>query len=213
MIYSHSERDLWFKFREECFKQNGRHCERCAKGPQEASLQIHHPHYHSKLKPWEYEPRFCEVLCKGCHAREHGKIKPREGWSLIHSDWDEGSSSGEVLCAECNKSIEWHNDLWHPQWGVITVGYGCAEKLGVPEVHRSKRLNTFLFSPRWQQQSDGSSYRHGKKWVFIKKQTSSYILEINGKLGKLTYETIELAKKGAFDYFEERARRDSAGKN
>lgn len=209
MILSRDDRVEWYKYREECFKNNGRACEKCGKGPTDRSLHIHHPHYHSNHKPWQYDPRFCVVLCAYCHAEEHGKVKPKSGWSLIHSDWDEGSSSGETLCAECNKSIEWHNDMWHPQWGIITVGYGCAEKLGVPNVYRFKRLNTFLYSPRWRIDSpDEITYRHGEKNVSIlQTESGKFFLKINGKIGRLDYDTIDLAKRGAYDYYEEKERR------
>jgi len=69
-------RKEWFRFRETCIKSAERKCERCGISQAEASLQVHHPHYQNGLMPWEYDAKFCEVLCKGCHAREHGKIKP-----------------------------------------------------------------------------------------------------------------------------------------
>jgi len=202
-------RKEWFQFRERCLVVACRKCERCGRSQKEASLQVHHPHYGEDLMPWEYDPRFCEVLCKGCHAREHGKIKPLDGWTLIHSDWDDGEPTGWTKCEHCDASMEWHNDLWHPEWGVITVGYECADKLGTPEVHAIKRkrerMNTFLHSPRWKKTPKGWKYKHGERVVFAMQKPNGWILNIGGTWGGITYRTIDAAKERAFLFIEANA--------
>ena len=195
------KRREWFRFRQKCMALAGWACQRCGKTQNKAPLQIHHPHYTAGLNPWEYDPRFCVVLCKGCHAREHGKIKPLEGWVLVHSDWDHGEPTGPTHCEHCETPMEWHNDLWHPDWGVITVGYDCAEKLGNPEVHEIKRMreriNTFVFSPRWKATAKGTRYKHGDTRVFVMETPSGFVLNINGEWGKRKYMTEESAKEQA----------------
>lgn len=200
------QRKEWLQFREACFDASGRQCERCGKDQKGASLQVHHPHYGKGLMPWEYDPSFCEILCKVCHAREHDKIKPLDGWTLIRSDWHSGEPSGMTRCEHCDAPMEWHNDVWHPEWGVITVGYECADKLGAPEVHAIKRnrerLNTFLHSPRWKQTKKGFRYKHGNRLVFAMQKASGWVLNIGGKWGKITYSTISAAKERAFLFIE-----------
>lgn len=207
------KRKKWLEFRELCFNASGRACERCGKTQRETSLQVHHPYYEAGRKPWEYDPKFCEILCKYCHAKEHSKIKPDTGWMLIHSDWDEGAPSGPTHCQHCDASMEWHNDLWHPDWGIITVGYDCAEKLGNFEVHKIKkqreRMNTFVFSPRWRKTPKGWKYSHGGKSVFVLEKHSGYHLNINEMWGSITYKTIESAKQQAFRVLDSKFRKHS----
>jgi hypothetical protein len=197
-------RQEWFKFRERCLDRVGRKCEACGRGQGEASLQIHHPHYAEGVLPWDYKEAFCQVLCKGCHAKEHGLIKPSDGWILIHSDWEWGESSGSTCCENCGAAMDWHNDLWNPAWGIITVGYDCAEKLGNPEAHAMRkqhlRERTFLNSPRWNRTQKGWKYKHGDLDVFVLDRGEYCALNISGEWGRLKYKTLEDAKRRAFLY-------------
>lgn len=205
-FYSLYRRKEWFEFRESCLNLAGRKCERCCRNQEEASLQVHHPYYHENLMPWQYDQKFCQVLCKSCHAQEHKIIKPTNGWILIHSDWDVGEPTGMTRCEHCDAFMEWHNDLWHPEWGIITVGYECADKLGVPEIHeikrKNERLKTFINSPRWKQTLKGWKYKHADKSVFALQKTDGWILNINGRWGKMLYKTINEAKQRAFNFLE-----------
>lgn len=205
----------WYAFRERCLKRAGYCCAHCNRGQQVVTLQVHHPHYGEDLAPWEYEEEFCEVLCKGCHAREHGIIKPDSGWILLHSDWETGEPSGDTRCEHCNSPMRWHNDLWHPDWGSITVGYDCAEKLGNPEVGVLKgqyaRKETFTRSPRWRTTSRGWRYKQDGRDVFIFNKATHYTLRIDNKWGKLQYPTVLAAKEKAFEVLMQREKMGRAG--
>ena len=211
-IESPYNRKEWLAFRKTHIESAGCKCERCGREQGNASLQIHHPYYESGKMPWEYHHGFCEVLCKGCHAREHGKIKPLSGWTLIHSDWDCGEPTGSTHCEHCNTPMEWHNDLWHPDWGVITVGYDCAEKLGNhwPSQIRAKneRMKTFIHSPRWTETSKGLRYRHGNVDVFVFNKTAPFKLNIDGKWGKIKYPSLYAAKSRAFLFITGKGRKN-----
>ena len=209
------KRPEWFLYREECLKLAEYKCNRCERHQEDAPLQVHHPYYKKGLLPWEYEKEFCVVLCRGCHAREHGKIKPIDGWTLVHSDWDTGSPSGDTVCEHCDADMKWHNDLWHPDWGVITVGYGCADKLGVPEIHeiklKAERLKSFLHSPRWKKTPKGFRYKYGAKKVFVWLKQYGWQLVIGETWGEHRFPTIEEAKERAFFYLEDNPPDDDAG--
>jgi hypothetical protein len=196
----------WKNFRNECLSVNGNQCHVCGKKEHEAILQIHHPYYEQGKMPWEYDPKFCAVLCKGCHAREHGIIPPDSGWTLVYSDWENGEKSGQTNCGFCGADMEWHNVMHHPKWGEMTVGYECAERLGVPGVHKLKlkmqRMKTFLHSPKWRTTANGYSYRYAGKKVTVFKAGDFWKLVINDVFGKRTYASVLEAKKQAFLYLE-----------
>lgn len=106
--------------------------------------------------------------------------------------------------------MQWHNDLWHPEWGVITVGYDCAEKLGNPEADSKrkfyKRAVTFINSPRWKETKHGEMYKHGDVKVFVMEKMYQnnwrYILNINDVWGKKYYYDRHDALFAAFKYIE-----------
>lgn len=73
-------RKEWIEFREKCFEYADFTCAICGRNQEHVVLNVHHPHYEQGKLPWEYEVEDCEVLCKGCHAREHGIIEPEDWW-------------------------------------------------------------------------------------------------------------------------------------
>jgi hypothetical protein len=215
--FNKEERQQWHDFREYCFERNDWRCQHCGKHMSETTLQLHYPYYEDGRMPWEYSADFCVVLCKGCNAREHGKIKPLDGWVLIHSDWDEGHPSGSTRCDHCDTPMEWHHDLYHPDWGTITVGYECAERLGLPELHALKkrwiRMNTFINSPRWKSDippwnpsAMGWRYKYGGHNVLVAPRPGGWRLFINRYEGRFIYKTVELAKARAFHVLESKAK-------
>lgn len=60
----------WKDFRKLVLSQRGKKCEMC--GSKE-NIQIHHTHYITGRKAWEYMPTDVLVLCKDCHGKIHGK--------------------------------------------------------------------------------------------------------------------------------------------
>lgn len=61
----------WYAFRKFIFAVRGKKCEICGS---ENILQVHHPHYVSGRKAWEYTCNEVVVLCSECHHKIH-KIK------------------------------------------------------------------------------------------------------------------------------------------
>jgi len=152
--------------------------------------------------PWEYNLAFCEVLCTLCHAIEHKIEKPRDGWMLIHSDWDCGESSGETRCEHYNAEMEWHNDLFHPEWGVIVVGYGCTEELCSRELRAMKKRNEkrrrFIHSPCWYKTPKGWRYKYRDNVAFIFEKGDWHTPVVNNIWGR-NYSRAVRAKVAAFN--------------
>lgn len=72
----------WLEFRELAFSKLGRYCSHCSREENIVTLQVHHKVYIEGRKPWEYDLSDCEILCSGCHAREHYHMRPDFGWNL-----------------------------------------------------------------------------------------------------------------------------------
>lgn len=64
----------WLARRLFVFDLRGWRCERCLSGSK--TLHLHHKKYTGR--PWEAPESDLVVLCKGCHAKEHG-IEPKRG--------------------------------------------------------------------------------------------------------------------------------------
>lgn len=121
----------WKAFREQIIELDGRVCVRCGRNASaEVILHVHHKHYVAGRKPWEYPYNQCETLCSGCHAAEHGKIRPPFGWEHIgYEDLGDviGDSmslvapasvlqalhnfQGEISCRNTRRSPEEHDRL------------------------------------------------------------------------------------------------------
>lgn len=191
----------WAEFTEMCERNAGYKCEFCDRSADRITLNTHHPEYVFGKKPWEYPVEFCVVLCSRCHAEEHGLVPPRGGWTLLHSDWESGEPSCDWECERpgCGATLKWHNVLFHPSWGEIIVGYECAERLEVPELHEAKKLHErrkrFTISPHWKETGKGFLYKYGDRKVFVYRRSSqSFSLNINNVWGKYSYESLGKAK-------------------
>jgi hypothetical protein len=199
-------RKKWRDFRQTCLENANNTCERCGVTSQNATLQVHHPYYENGHMPWEYDPKFCVVMCKGCHSAEHGITAPKTGWTLVYSDWENGEKSGPAYCENCGAGMEWHNVIYHPKWGEMIVGYECADKLGLSEIHALKlkmeRMRTFIYSPKWSKTKSGYTYRFKGNTVTAFPYKHGWKLVINHRFGGRVYKDMLDAKKQAFFYLE-----------
>lgn len=195
----HYQNKLWKKYRAEIIESDGGVCVRCRRGPsQGATLQVHHKKYLSGKLPWEYPPNLCETLCKGCHAQEHGQIRPSSGWECIGED-DLGDLIGE--CELCGNAIRYVFLLEHPKWPLIEVGVVCCDHLTQTSMARdhmkyTRRLRNFVSSNRWNAGDDGSvSIVQNGIRLSVESIGSSFRILANDKGGKRRVSTIYETKK------------------
>ncbi|MCE9608865.1 MAG: hypothetical protein K8R23_01425 [Chthoniobacter sp.] len=199
----------WLTYRAACIEAADGVCQRCGESE---LLQVHHPEYISGRKPWEYPIEHCEVLCRGCHAREHGKILPKDGWEIMHSDLEDNEPSDPVPCANCEREIRWHVTVYHPEWGETIVGTECAENLSlgsemVALLSYHRRINAFIRSPRWKPVADGFVVRQKGYHVVVYEQDGAHWITIGAKIGKIPFATVDAAKQRVFEVIESRIMR------
>ena len=198
--------EKWEAFREQILDLDGFACRRCGKRQADgAVLQVHHTIYFPGRMPWDYPPSSCETLCKGCHAEQHGIIKPQTGWELL--GWDDAGDLCEH-CENCGTEIRYVFRIWHPNWEPLAVGEICCDNLTCPELASNfmeskkryeSRLARFLSSSRWRMHSGIASIRQTKIRVDIHEiSPSQFRIHMNWRAGKRGFETLVDAKKAAF---------------
>lgn len=113
----------WRTYRAACIRAADGLCLRCASREPDVVLQIHHPSYEKGKQPWEYPVAHCKVLCRGCHAEEHGIIMPKDGWMILHADLERNMPSSPIECGNptCQRQVTWHVTIYHPEWGELVV--------------------------------------------------------------------------------------------
>ena len=204
----------WKEYRDHVIRMDGGLCRRCGRGIGDGvTLHVHHRGYVKGRKPWEYPYDFCETLCGGCHAEEHGIVPPQCGWDYV--GWDDlGDLTG--VCERCTTPIRYVFMVSHANWSPMEVGQHCCDRLTSSTVVSefieerlrerrswSGRLKRFVSSPRWRVAPDGShqivqdrlSVRvlpHGKSWALV----------IDGVRGKGAYPSVIEAKEHTFTIFE-----------
>ena len=165
----------WLEFRAEVIAIDGGCCRRCGRTEADGVvLQVHHIQYHKGTPIWEYPLKDCLTVCKGCHAEEHGLIRPRSGWHLVCQE-DLGDLIG--TCEKCGTSIRHVFHIDHPNWEGMTVGTFCCDDLtGTNEASRLmrqvERSDRFIASPQWKLRPDG--------WHIKRSQMRFRIAEENG---------------------------------
>ena len=199
-------RKEWKKYRDKVLKRRDYKCERC--GTRE-HLHVHHPEYGEGREPWEYHVDFCELLCRGCHAGEHGIIPPDSGWTLLYSDLDENCPSDPVPCSACGRDVTWHFTIFHPDWGEWVVGSGCAERLslGIEAQYLQsyqRRFETFLHSPRWKRIGGTLSIKQDGTKCLIQRSLKTIRVQIGDRQGKENYPDTDTAKRRVFEVLEHR---------
>lgn len=171
---------------------------RCGRGPLEGVvLQIHHKDYLPGKMPWQYPYELCETLCQGCHASEHGKIRPFSGWDCIGYD-DLGDLCGE--CEVCGSAIRYVFFVQHAKWPSLEVGETCCDHLtGTEEASEYRRylgrLQRFIQSSRWKSDGSGGLRIVQKSLeIIIQPFDREFRLVIEGHRGKRRFSSIVDAK-------------------
>lgn len=208
-ISSISYRDRkWYDKRRSIIERDHNTCVRCGAHLPDDELQVHHLHYFDGRKAWEYEDFELITLCKHCHAEEHEHIKPTFGWVY------EGMEDLEDLigeCENCHTPIRYAHLISHPDWGFMTVGSQCAEKLtsalGLSEREDeakklAQRYRRYMKSPKWKRKKNGNFMDFGDYYIKIWEHGSYCNLEIvfplwNKKTSQLRYEKRQSSKKYA----------------
>lgn len=116
----------WRALRQQIFERDGWRCVKCDEVCDETVLQVHHLYYLKDKMPWDYPKEALVTMCKGCHGKEHGHIKPTSGWEYVGYN-DLGDMSGE--CEFCHKELRYEHILYHEKWGYLTTGEQCANHL------------------------------------------------------------------------------------
>ena len=201
----------WKEFSRKVIEEHQCQCSRCNRHESEGiTLQVHHTYYDPDRfhKPWDYPLKDLEVLCKGCHAREHGHIMPMDGWE--HIDMEDMQEP----CVECEYPnctyeglLRYVHTVYHPKWGYLNVGCGHSDKLtGTSQASelekaaksRQTKFDGFLKETKWQQ--------NGQRWyrkyvdfpITITQSQDAFYITIFIPLPE-AYQTLHEAKKAAFN--------------
>ncbi|WP_454654106.1 HNH endonuclease [Bosea beijingensis] len=205
------QRQEWRRFRAEVIELDGGCCVQCKRSSLEgAILQVHHKEYLPGRMPWEYPYELCETLCKGCHAGEHGLVRPFTNWVCVGQD-DLGDVSGE--CELCGNEIRYVFFVHHEKWPALEVGETCCDHLtDTTEAsdfmdsvrQQNARRTRFLRSPRWKPLGSGS-YKLSQKGanLIVEPSERAFRLRVNGTRGKLRFQSLDEAKAKIFDLFED----------
>lgn len=118
-------------------------------------------------KPWEYDIEDLEVLCKGCHAREHDILEPSHDWTLIEVAHNGRSGyrceRQKSINKSCNVKIVFEHLVYHPKVGYRIVGSTCIDHLTESDQKISKDVRNFenKFQERMNKLSNNSELPRG----------------------------------------------------
>lgn len=194
----------WKEFSASVIELDGYKCTNCGRTNQEAILQVHHKKYIDGRKLWEYGTADCTTLCKGCHAAEHGHIKPKSGWQYVCDD-DLGDLGR--TCENCGTNIRYVFTIFHPKWGILEVGTLCCDNLTDTELASNKieslkryerRPAHFKSSKKWKYNGEVLEIRQGAFDIQVRQKEGLYYLTIHQLTSKKAYETLNSAKAAAF---------------
>lgn len=179
--YSNPE---WQRFAARVKERDGNLCTTCYRSDPDVILQVHHKLYIKGRQPWEYSLDDCITLCKGCHAREHNLLPPDSDWILIGIN-DLGLMDSTCERQGCNHPIRYEHQIYHPEWGYMTVGSRCVEQLTdedqkIIRFYRSitKQIDHFLALP-WSE----SKTREGEPYQYIHLSSQSHEIRIYADRG------------------------------
>lgn len=195
----------WKKFREEALRLAGYRCENCERSQSEgAILQVHHKDYLPGFAAWDYDYSLCDVLCKACHARRHGRIMPSEGW-VCDGDNDLGDLVGE--CDRCGTQLRYQFFITHPMWHDMIVGTNCCDELtGTKQASDKRRLierrKAFCDLSYWLPKSGQSHRKFKNVEIDIVEQEGSFFIIADGRTGRQIFGDQLSAKLHVHDLFE-----------
>lgn len=201
-LYAHK---FWVAFRERVIALDGGECIECGRSREDGVvLQVHHKHYVSGRKPWEYETSECETLCRGCHAREHGEIRPDTGWEYVGEE-DLGDLIGN--CELCDNSIRYVHYVQHEHWEQMGVGTHCCDNLtGTREAaegrRRLGRYRRFISSSKWIAGNGFLKIKHCGFTIAVVSGQQGYKLVIDDVQGRKSFETETDAKNFVFTFID-----------
>lgn len=195
----------WLAFREEVLNIDGGRCRCCNRSEDDGVvLQVHHLQYHKGTPIWEYPLKDCLTLCKGCHAKQHGLIRPRSGWHLVYQE-DLEDLIG--TCEKCGTTIRHAFRIDHPSWDSMTVGTFCCDDLtGTNEasslMRQVERRQRFLSSPQWRLQPDGWHIKRSMMRFRISEEDGAFRIYVQGYRAK-SHASLEDAKSKIFEIIED----------
>ncbi|MBP5663940.1 MAG: hypothetical protein J6X16_06690 [Bacteroidales bacterium] len=192
----------WKRFSQTIIDENNYCCSRCGRKETEgATLQVHHKYYEQNKSPWEYPPKAFEVLCKACHAKEHGHIMPTDGWEYIECE-DMGEPCVDCEYPNCTYEgqLRYVHTVYHPKWGYLNVGCGHANKLTATcqASEKEKDFKNFLKENKWIHSDNRYIREYSEYLIIIKHVADYYALTIyNIQVGN-TYASLFEAQSAAF---------------
>ena len=201
----------WAEFRDKFIELHNAKCSQCGRSRDADGviLQVHHLEYRAGHKPWEYGYDELEVLCRKCHAVEHGIIMPGDGWTIIGEE-DLGSVDG--ICDKCGTHFRHKYLVDHPKWCPIEVGTICCDNLtGTIEASEyenhlrklQRRKMAFVNSKKWGIGPFGGVARVvGVAYWEIKAVGANWVIYCNTRRGDMSFPSVEKAKMHIFDIQE-----------
>ncbi len=200
--------NIWKGYRDSVIELDGNRCSVCGRNGSEVVLQVHHKKYISGLKPWEYATKDCITLCRGCHAAEHGHIRPKIGWEY-QGDEDLGDLIG--TCDNCGSSLRYVFYVFHEKWGTMEVGTHCCDALtdtniasNLVESQRryDERKDRFIKSKRWKNENNIFRIKQNNFEIEISQEGLDFFMKIQDLKSTKPYRTLDIAKTKAFDVIE-----------
>lgn len=183
----------WIDFRDEVITLDGGRCRRCPRSEADGEvLQVHHLQYYPGTPIWKYPLKDVLTLCMGCHAREHGIIRPSSGWHLVA---DEVLDERSGICNLCGTSIRFLFHIDHPNWEGMTVGTYCCDNLTeTKEASQNVRRQNFVNSAKWRIEADGYHIVQSRMHFRIDEENGAFRVYVQGRRAKETHASLEIAK-------------------
>lgn len=192
-LYNNKE---WKNFSKKMKEELGNYCFKCGRH-EKIILQVHHIVYEKGKKPWESQKEDLELLCKGCHAREHDILEPSDSWFLLDitdNMFPDFQCERQISINEtCNTQIRYEHTIYHPKVGYRIVGSTCIKHLTAEDQKISKDVikEENSFQTKLQKLTNNKDLiKNWKLKEIIKKDsknTSLTIFKINKTTNNGTY--------------------------